>query len=108
MTMNKSAVEVCRCNHLYPAHDPEFGCTVRRGAGVCSCFVFDLAPDQIHLDTLAAVAKGINENGYSPSIRELGDLLGISSSATVKARLDVLEGAGLIERVGARAIKVTA
>ena len=60
----------------------------------------------IHLETLAVLRKHIFANGYAPSIRELGTLLGLSSSDSVKTRLDVLEKAGLIERVGPRAIRI--
>jgi repressor LexA len=60
----------------------------------------------IHRETLAVLLDHINQNGYAPSIRELGVLLGLSSSDSVQKRLDVLEKAGMIERVGPRAIRI--
>ena len=60
----------------------------------------------IHRETLAVLRDHITAKGYAPSIRELGVLLGLSSSDSVQKRLDVLEKAGLIERVGPRAIRI--
>ena len=42
----------------------------------------------------------IEENGYSPSVRELGDALGLAP-ATIQQHLDALQGKGFINRTGA-------
>ena len=62
--------------------------------------------NQIHRDTLTVLSDHIADYGYAPTVRELGVLLGLSSPDTVQKRLDVLEKAGLIERVGPRAIRI--
>ena len=64
--------------------------------------------NQIHKETLTVLSDHIDAHGYAPTVRELGKLLGLSSPDTVQKRLDVLEGAGLIERVGPRAIRIVA
>ena len=64
--------------------------------------------NQIHKDTLTVLSDHIAAHGYAPTVRELGQLLGLSSPDTVQKRLDVLERAGLIERVGPRAIRIVA
>ncbi len=38
------------------------------------------------------------ENGYPPSVREIGELVGLSSSSTIHAHLKALERRGLISR----------
>ena len=62
--------------------------------------------NQIHQETLTILRDYINQNGFAPSIRELAAMLGYSSSDTGQRRLDALEEAGLIERVGPRAIRI--
>ena len=49
------------------------------------------------------------ENGYPPSVREIGKELGLSSSATVHAHLAALENKGFIQRNGAksRTVKIS-
>ncbi|MEY4742197.1 MAG: hypothetical protein RL672_947 [Actinomycetota bacterium] len=48
-----------------------------------------------------------NERSYSPSMREIGDAVGLSSAASVKYQLQLLEDAGYIQLEGlARGIKV--
>jgi repressor LexA len=49
--------------------------------------------------TYEALKAFIETEGYVPSIRELGAVLGLSSPDTVRERLLALERAGLIERV---------
>lgn len=44
--------------------------------------------------------------GYTPSIREIGAYLGLSSSATIKFHLDNLEKHGYIKRINPRYIKI--
>ncbi|WP_461039740.1 LexA family protein, partial [Tepidimicrobium xylanilyticum] len=45
-----------------------------------------------------AIVKYIYENGFSPSIREIGKLTGIKSTSTVHRYLSKLEEKGYIER----------
>lgn len=48
-----------------------------------------------------------NERGYSPSMREIGDAVGLSSAASVKYQLEQLEAAGYLALEGlARGIRV--
>lgn len=48
-----------------------------------------------------------NERSYSPSMREIGDAVGLSSAASVKYQLQLLEDAGYIQLEGlARGIRV--
>ena len=99
-----SPVARCTCLHAYSAHNG--ACRRRTGRGQCRCSAFDPHPEQIHLRTLSVLQSHIRIRGYAPSVRELGDVLGLSSSSTVNARLDVLQAARLIERVGPRAIRL--
>jgi repressor LexA len=57
---------------------------------------------------LSAIQEGIRNNGYPPSIREIGEAAGLSSSASVQYQLKALEEAGFIRRDAAlgRAIEV--
>lgn len=41
----------------------------------------------------------INANGFSPSIREIGEIIGLSSSSSVHAYMKKLEEKGFIERL---------
>ena len=45
---------------------------------------------------LNAVESWIERNGYPPSVREIGEMVGLRSTSTVAARLDGLRDAGLI------------
>lgn len=59
-----------------------------------------LAPEltdrqQAVLDVLRAHAA---EHGYPPTVREIGEVLGMASSSTVHSHLAALERAGIIER----------
>ncbi len=47
---------------------------------------------------LSYIREFIRDNGYPPSIREIGSALGISSTSVVKYNLDILEREGHIER----------
>ena len=47
---------------------------------------------------LTSIVKYIDENGYSPSIRDLRELSGIKSTSTVYKYLKRLEEKGYIER----------
>lgn len=44
------------------------------------------------------IRKCLSERGYPPSLREIGDAVGLSSPSSVKHQLDALERAGLIRR----------
>ena len=57
---------------------------------------------------LSAIQEGIQNNGYPPSIREIGEAAGLSSSASVQYQLKALEEAGFIRRdaILGRAIEV--
>ncbi|AWX20956.1 transcriptional regulator [Bacillus subtilis] len=41
-------------------------------------------------ETLQVIEKYINEKGFAPTYRELMDLLGLTSTSTVKGLLDAL------------------
>ena len=47
---------------------------------------------------LRFIEKGINENGYPPSVREIGKAVGLKSTATVHTYLERLEDNGFISR----------
>lgn len=55
-------------------------------------------PTRRQLDCLAAIEKYAAQYGHSPSIRDLGEALGIKSSATISAHLAALEEQGKIAR----------
>jgi len=57
---------------------------------------------------LNTIVKYINENGFSPSIREIGEIVGYKSTSTVYRYLEKLEEKGYIERKenSPRALKV--
>ena len=65
-----------------------------------------LTPRQVKI--LTAIQEGIQNNGYPPSIREIGEAAGLSSSASVQYQLKALEEAGFIRRDASlgRAIEV--
>jgi len=46
---------------------------------------------------LEAIHTFIEGNGYSPSVRELGDIVGLKSSSTVHGHLERMQKKGLIE-----------
>ncbi|OPY58045.1 MAG: LexA repressor [Pelotomaculum sp. PtaU1.Bin035] len=47
---------------------------------------------------LAMIKKSIREKGYPPSVREIGQAVGLSSSSTVHGYLKRLEGRGYLRR----------
>lgn len=49
-------------------------------------------------DVLEALRSYVTENGYCPSVRELGDLVGLSSSSSVQHHLRALVESGKIQR----------
>jgi len=48
---------------------------------------------------LEYIEAHIKEHGYSPSVREIGEAVGLASSSTVQGHLDRLEKQGKIARV---------
>ena len=53
-----------------------------------------------------AIIQYIKKNGYSPSYREIGEIVGLRSTNTVYCHIHNLERDGKIEVNGFRAIKV--
>jgi repressor LexA len=49
-------------------------------------------------EILAAIHEGISSNGLPPTMRELGEAVGLSSPSSVKAQLDALEVKGYLRR----------
>mgnify|MGYP006182522385 FL=1 len=47
---------------------------------------------------LQAIQKSVSERGYAPSMREIGDEVGLSSPSSVTHQLNQLEMAGYISR----------
>ena len=47
---------------------------------------------------LAAIRESVLQRGYPPSIRELGDAVGLCSSSTVHSHLRTLEAKGYLRR----------
>ncbi len=99
-----SPVARCTCRHLYSIHDG--ACQGRRARGKCQCEAFGKANHQPHTETLDVIRASIRMWGFSPTVREMAATLGVSSTATMNSRLAVLEDAGLIVRVGPRAIRL--
>ena len=57
-------------------------------------------------DFLNDLITFMNEKGYVPTIRELGDYVGLNSPATVKFYLGTLEEKGYIKRINNRSIEI--
>lgn len=47
----------------------------------------------------------IEREGYPPSVREIGDGVGLSSTSSVQYHLDTLEKTGRIQRLGRKGYK---
>ena len=60
-------------------------------------------------EILDVIISHVNERGYPPSVREIGEAVGLRSPATVKCHLDNLRDAGYLKRDLAkpRAIQVS-
>lgn len=58
----------------------------------------DRVPTARQRDILESIHRFTEEHGYPPSVREIGELVGLSSSSTVQAHLKTLEALGLITR----------
>ncbi len=56
----------------------------------------DLTPKQASI--LSFIKKNIRQKGYPPSVREIGQAVGLSSSSTVHSYLKKLEGKGYLRR----------
>ncbi len=68
----------------------------------------DLNPRQAEI--LKYIKRNIQLKGYPPSVREIGDAIGLSSPSTVQAHLNALEKKGYISRGKSkkRAIEINA
>ncbi len=58
----------------------------------------DRAPTERQSRILEVIRDFTDENGYPPSVREIGERVGLSSSSTVQSHLKSLEKRGLIHR----------
>lgn len=60
-------------------------------------------------DTLRAIQILSEERGFPPTVRELGQKLGVASTATVQQRLDIArrEGWVMSEKRIARSVRLT-
>lgn len=56
---------------------------------------------------LQLIQEQTGKNGYPPSVREIGEALGLSSSATVHAHLAALENKGYLHREGTKSRSLT-
>ena len=55
-----------------------------------------LSPRQSEI--LSVIQASMNEHGYAPSMREIGAAVGLTSTASVKYQLEILESKGFIRR----------
>lgn len=62
----------------------------------------DNAPSDRQLQILRVIRTWIMDNGEGPSIRQIGDRVGLSSTSTVAYHLGRLEKHGLISRTNTR------
>ena len=53
-----------------------------------------LSPRQSEI--LSVIQASMNEHGYAPSMREIGAAVGLTSTASVKYQLEILESKGFI------------
>jgi repressor LexA len=51
---------------------------------------------------LAVIQASIEDHGYPPSVREIGDAVGLSSTSSVHGQLAVLEARGYLRRDGSK------
>lgn len=58
--------------------------------------VAGLSPRQSEI--LAVIQASMNDHGYAPSMREIGAAVGLTSTASVKYQLEILEAKGFIRR----------
>lgn len=57
-----------------------------------------MASSSRQIDVLRAINQSIETRGFPPTVREIGQAVGLSSSSSVKYQLDSLESLGLISR----------
>lgn len=50
------------------------------------------------LQILACIEQAMRDRGYPPSVREIGEVVGLSSSSTVHAHLETLQRLGYLRR----------
>lgn len=55
---------------------------------------------------LSFIKSHIDQKGYAPTVREIGQAVGLKSSSTVQGHLERLERDGYIKRIGPRAIEI--
>ena len=67
----------------------------------------ELSPRQSEI--LDFIKKSVAKNGYPPTVREIGEKVGLASPASVKYQLEILAEKGFIKKAdtSARAIEVT-
>jgi len=65
-----------------------------------------MMPTRKQKEVLDFVEQYLRTHGYAPTLREIGEALGLSSVATVYQHLKSLEAKGLIRREGGRARQV--
>jgi len=58
----------------------------------------DRAPTERQTRILEVIRNFTEERGYPPSVREIGERVGLSSSSTVQSHLKTLEKRGLVHR----------
>ncbi|MCX5165904.1 hypothetical protein OOK39_44630 [Streptomyces sp. NBC_00264] len=75
---------------MRPGHDRDASTQLRRNT------------DSRLLGKLATIRDWIAETGESPSVRQIGEKVGLSSTSSVAYQLGRLEARGLISRTGHR------
>jgi repressor LexA len=67
-----------------------------------------VVPDEKYTNTLRFIIDFIEQNGYGPTLREIGDGLGLRAVSAVRNRVEKLEAMGYVTRVPdkARTIRV--
>ncbi len=61
-----------------------------------------MALSEKDIKILDFIYEQIDKNGFPPSVREIGDAVGLNSTATVHARLKKLEENGFIEKTSSK------
>jgi repressor LexA len=59
---------------------------------------FDIPLTERQRDILMMINDHVNEHGYPPSVREIGDAVGLKSTSSVHAHLETLEDRGYLRR----------
>lgn len=63
--------------------------------------------DDVDRTILEFIRSRVAVRGYPPSVREIGEEIGMTSTSSVHHRLRKLEGAGAIRRAGNRSRAIT-